>query len=826
MNDQNEQTILDWLKENLTLRGLRALFSRPPKVERQAVKDIQIDTAVVQAETQEPLSPATLQPNVLLVSEVPEAIVQTNEVHRSKIAHVVITADIPEGMTLNVTIQANADGKATVFQRMSQTPNPVAGRRIAVPSLKLPRIRQAFSPYVDRLNKLGRQREWLFAVGALLVYLFAVTFKLDRFPIYFFGDEAYQVLFAETLIQNHLLAANDKGIPVYIETSGYRWMPLVSTYAHALTLTLFGKSIFVTRMTSAFVGLMGIIAISIALKIVFRKQLWWSALLVAFAMPAWMLHGRTAFETVMATGFYGLFILFYLLYRNKSVHHLFPALFFGAASFYSYSNAQAVMGMTALFLLVSDSRYHWENRRALLGGFAFALLLALPLIIFLIKEPNANAEQLRVINSYLIQDIPVSEKISIYFQKYFYGLSPQYWFFPNTHDLIRHRMEGMGLIATWMLPFFAFGLWVTLKNLRDSAYRTILLAALAAPIGSATLEIAITRLLPFIIPATIFIVLGIEWIWDKTTEKIPEWLPATVTFVVLSLTVFTALNTALRQGPFWTNNYGLYGMQYGAKQLFVDTIPKYLKATNENHIYVSTIWANGSDDFIRFFLSLEDQKRVSVIGVDNFMGEKPSISPSDYFIFTEPEMDQLQQSGWFKEIQIDQTIPYPDGTPGFYIINLEYVGNIDEIIAADRRELTEPVKTDIQVEGESIEMSYSPIDRGQPKDIFDDDFFTLIRGAAANPYVLDFNFSTPRHLSAIFGQFAMMDYQITVDLYSLDEGNPVHYEFTGEKITTDVELEMMFENAPDLVKRVHVEILQLNPGEEVHIHIRHIKFLP
>jgi hypothetical protein len=138
----------------------------------------------------------------------------------------------------------------------------------------------------------------------------------------------------------------------------------------------------------------------------------------------------------------------------------------------------------------------------------------------------------------------------------------------------------------------------------------------------------------------------------------------------------------------------------------------------------------------------------------------------------------------------------------------------------------EVVQANIQANGENLELSYSPIDMGQPGDIFDNDFVTLMRGASANPYILNFNFSTPRHLSGIFGQFAMMDYRITVDLYPTNSDSPVRYEFTGEKITTDVELEMTFENAPEQVERVYMEILQLNPGELVHIHVREIKFLP
>ena len=36
------------------------------------------------------------------------------------------------------------------------------------------------------------------------------------------------------------------------------------------------------------------------------------------ALPAWFLHSRTAFETVMMVGFYAVFVLAYLLYREVS----------------------------------------------------------------------------------------------------------------------------------------------------------------------------------------------------------------------------------------------------------------------------------------------------------------------------------------------------------------------------------------------------------------------------------------------------------------------------------------------------------------------------
>ena len=89
-------------------------------------------------------------------------------------------------------------------------------------------------------------------------------------------------------------------------------------YIHALTLSLFGKSIFVTRATSAAVSLLAAGSVALTLKKIFKARFWWVGIFLVGMMPAWLLHSRTAFETVMTTAFYGCFLLFYLLYRVKS----------------------------------------------------------------------------------------------------------------------------------------------------------------------------------------------------------------------------------------------------------------------------------------------------------------------------------------------------------------------------------------------------------------------------------------------------------------------------------------------------------------------------
>src|SRR5262245_6708722 len=86
-------------------------------------------------------------------------------------------------------------------------------------------------------------------------------------------------------------------------------------YVHALTVLIFGKSVFITRATSVIVGMLGAAAIGLTLKLSFNSRLWWTGVLMMAAIPVWFLHSRTAFETAMMVGFYACFLCCYLLYH-------------------------------------------------------------------------------------------------------------------------------------------------------------------------------------------------------------------------------------------------------------------------------------------------------------------------------------------------------------------------------------------------------------------------------------------------------------------------------------------------------------------------------
>jgi hypothetical protein len=666
----------------------------------------------------------------------------------------------------------------------------------------------------------------LFA-GALAVYAITRLYALERFPIYFFGDEAVQALFAQDLITRRFHAADGTLFPIYVEAAGNRWTPLISMYFHALTLTLFGKSIVVSRATSAVVSLLGVGAVGLILHRIFKTRYAWAGILLVAVTPAWFLHSRTAFETVMTTAFYACFLLFYLLYRSESPRYLYAAVAFGAATFYSYSNAQAIILAAAELLFISDWRYHLHNRETLLRGALLVLVLAIPFLEFRLSRPQAISEHLRMVGSYWYQAIPLQEKIGLFAQKYLYGLSPQYWFFPNATDLPRHRMAGFGHLQTAALPLVLLGLALSLAKWRSSQYRAVILAGLAAPAGAALVDVGIARVLAFVIPANLLAAIGLEWLLERWKARLPYRTVTLTLFVGLAWANFALLRTALADGPLWFRDYGLYGMQYGARQLFEEAIPEYLARDSDTSILVSSTWANGADNFLRFFFTPKEQQRVRMDGVETYLFKIRPLDEHMVFVMTAAEYQQAKASPKFSSVKVEKVIPYPDGSPGFYFARLQYAENVEAIFAAERESRRQLASGTVKLDGQTVALRYSQIDMGAPNLMFDDDSFTLMRGLEANPFILEFTFPEPRRVSDLTADFGLVNVTLTARLYPEPHQDPAIYSATFLSAKSgNPQVDMRFTGAPEKVTVLRLEILNIASGETANIHIRELHLLP
>jgi len=264
---------------------------------------------------------------------------------------------------------------------------------------------------------------------SLAVYLLTRLVRLPDFPIYFFTDEAIQTQHAADLIANDF--RNPEGIlmPTFFENGGQYNLGL-SVYIQVLPTLLFGKSVWITRGVSALVSLLAAVFLGLILKDFFHSRSWWLGTLLLAAAPAWFLHSRTAFETVMMTSLYAGFIYFYLQYRTRKPGYLYLSLVFGACAFYAYSPGQVIMVATAFLLVIADARYHWEHRKTVLIGLGLLVLLAVPYLRFMLIGGEATLQHLALLNSYWVKPIPLLEKVGMYLLRYLKGFNPLYWFCP------------------------------------------------------------------------------------------------------------------------------------------------------------------------------------------------------------------------------------------------------------------------------------------------------------------------------------------------------------------------------------------------------------
>ncbi len=683
------------------------------------------------------------------------------------------------------------------------------------------------------------QRDWLpiavFFIG-LLAYLLTRLIRLPDFPIYFFSDEAIQTQHAADLITNGFQGPDGALLPTYFENGGQYNLSL-SVYLQVLPMLLFGKSIWITRGVSAVVSLLLPIFTGLILKEVFKIKFWYLAPLLAAIIPAWFLHSRTAFETVLMTSFYAGFIYFYLHYRQDHPKALHPALIFGALAFYAYSPGQVIVVVTGVLFLIADARYHWRHRRVALIGLGILFLSALPYIRFLLTREGATRQHLTLLNTYWVKPLPLHEKLVMYVIRYLQGFNPLYWFWPNPsfleriwpgitlpawlfsnqHDLARHTMKGYGHFPLVIFPFLAVGFVRCFRNFKRPAHRALLLALLAVPSGAALVDWGITRGMASIVPFILLIALGLAAALDWLGHKTPHWRPWILpgaACILMAAFSFWMLNDALQQGPTWHRDYGLSGMQYGGRQVFTRA-SEIARAEPETTVLVSSTWANGADVLMRYFG--DDLPNLKMGNINAFAFQYQPLDRRTLFVMTEEDLTLIEESEKFTHVSLEETLPYPDGRTGFYFIRLEYVDDIHAILEAEREARQALQSKTLVINDKTVRVQYAILDMNEIDQAFDDDPTTLIRTLEANPLRLILNFSESIDIRAITLQIG---------------GTPTEIRLTAQKGSEELEtlekalpaaavkrkVTLTF-NQVLAVDQLLIEVLNPHDGEIAHVHL-------
>ena len=679
------------------------------------------------------------------------------------------------------------------------------------------------------VGKATPARRWTaiaLAAAGLLVFAATRLIGLTEFPIYFFTDEAIHPNWAAFLLAHGFRDPGGVLFPPFFKND-ITWNLSASVYTHLLPVALFGRSVLVTRLVPALLSVVAAAGLTIASRRAFGHRWFWLTPLAMTVMPGWFLHSRTGFETALATSYYALFVMAYLLYRQERAHWILAALPLGAAAAYSYASAQILMAGTGVLLLVVDAPFHLEQfrkyPRVMLGTVALLLVLLAPYLRFRVLEPDATANHLKGLSSYLVADTPRSEKVGIFLRNYVDGIEPTYWFkSDHPRDIDRHRMKGWPAISTLLAPFIGIGLLVSLRRVvRAPAYRVVLVALLVGPVGAALVAPGVTRLLAMVVPATLLAAIGLDWVLQRLPGRRPAAVAAAV--VAIALTANGALMTraALRDGPTWYADYGIYGMQWGAPQLF-GAIAEELARSPAARAVVSPTWANNPNAFVDFFLDADAARRVEMASIQSFLIAPLALDPNLVFVLPADEYGIARASD---KLALDaplRVIDHPDGKPGFYFFHARYVPDAAERFEADRQARLTLVESTVSFRGEKIAVRHSRLDMGDMRNVFDGDTVSLVRGLDANPFSVEVIFPSPRPLRTFAVTTGSMDMGLRVRVWGTSEEEPRTLEQTLRGLANDPRVEVPLPEPSAPVARVRVDITNLHDGDVSHVHLREV----
>ena len=657
----------------------------------------------------------------------------------------------------------------------------------------------------------------LFILG-LALYLLTRFVALNKFPIYFFSDEAIQTMTARDLVARGLRDLNGSLFPVYFENGGQYNLSL-SVWLQVL-ITWLPNSIWLTRGLPALITLLFPLAGGLTLRDHLKARFWWLTPYLISAIPAWFLHSRTAFETALGASLYALFLFLYANYRLKDRRWLIPALIAGALAFYSYSPLQLVVVLSGVFFLLVDWRYHFAEPKSWQRGLTALVLMAAPYLFFRLTHAEAFSQHLRIVHSYWVSGVSLLEKFTLFFWRWLKGFNPLYWYFSNEQDLVRHLMKGYGHLPWLFLPFTLLGLWRCLRRWRQPASRVLLIALLAAPSGAALVDVAITRLLVMVVPLAILTAMGVNdllvWLSGKMKES---RLPALG--LALTLTVAAGWMTfdAIHNGPTWYRDYTLYGMQWGGQQLSAKILD-FQKAHPQARLTLSPTWANNTDVIMRFFLG--DPLPIEMGTLDEHDIYFIPFEENEIFILPLEELANLMENPKFTQIEVIDILPYPKGKPGFYFVSLDYSADAKAIFAAELAERQKPQVGQVELLGQGVEVTYPMLDIGGIADAFDGDSATLIRTFEANPLNLTLTFGEAVELQTVTVWLGNVRSAISVELID-DQGQ--HYQFQAFDAGTEAIHPIRLEFGEKLtVKSLNLSVESLDEREPVHVHLWDVAF--
>ncbi|HMS22614.1 MAG TPA: glycosyltransferase family 39 protein [Candidatus Levybacteria bacterium] len=390
-----------------------------------------------------------------------------------------------------------------------------------------------------------------------------------------------------------------KFIPVVLQSFD-DYKPALYAYFIIPFLKIFGLSIVSVRLPAIIFGVISIITIFFIMRELFKQSIriekftiprdyvaLLTTLFVAFS-PWHIQFSRVAFEAGVGLSINLIAILFFLKgLRNK----YFFALSFvvGAISIYVYQSEKVYVPLLFIVLFI----VFWKSiqkisKKWICLSFALALLVAAPMIFYILTNPNAlsrakgvsvftdttkllasNTDKMKrnVENGDILGQIIDNRRIDYvkaFASGYLSHFQPNWLFYQG--DVARHHAPFMGNLYLFTLPFILIGIYVLIFS--DTERKTkyfIILYGIIAPIpASITIDVPhAVRTINFIPVFDVFASLGVLFfVYFCMSKKIYIRLPLIAIFLaIVFLNVSYYLNQYFVQQNFYNSEYWQYGWE-------------------------------------------------------------------------------------------------------------------------------------------------------------------------------------------------------------------------------------------------------------------------
>lgn len=390
-------------------------------------------------------------------------------------------------------------------------------------------------------------------------------------------------------------------LPVVLESFG-DYKPALYSYLSIPSVALFGLTVFAVRFPSAIFGIITVLGTFFLLDELFKDKR--ISILGSFllSISPWSIQfSRIAFEANVGLGFNVLSILFFLK-GLKRPWFLSLSCICMALNMYVYQSEKVFTPLIAVTLiLIYKKELFILKKRYLLTALGFGIAVVLPMLVFIIQNPQAfsRAEGVSIFSeqTQLLQtdekDLAVDTKTHNYIGELFYNRRVVYtkeiisnylshynlnWLF-ITGDLTRAHAPQMGLLYLWELPFVGMGIYFLLFSKYPTktkwlVFSWFLLGPLPAAVTTGTPSaVRVINMLPtFQVFTSLGLINSFLYFQNTNTKQEVKILKIPLIVIFLCFSIFNFIYF-LNQYFAQTNYFTAQDWQYGYEPMVNYVLP-------------------------------------------------------------------------------------------------------------------------------------------------------------------------------------------------------------------------------------------------------------